>query len=214
MGHLVDFEFQSDLMGCLWRTPNVSYFHDRLQRRTFQSLIWKVRILLPVLWGRNGKKGWMSLDSCVCARGHATLFFGWGGSALKGACISQSRDYAIFSGLQTSRFLLVCWGRFPVAWNGEKNLRIWLLLKQLLSHFLLRRLPPPPLTNESCIFLPMRWCEFCWCSAFLALGLGFGALSSAESSFQLLKFVDFCLIFVCLFFYILAWSYCTNHART
>lgn len=143
-----------------------------------------------------------------------TLFFGWGGSALKGACISQSRDYAIFSGLQTSRFLLVCWGRFPVAWNGEKNLRIWLLLKQLLSHFLLRCLPPPPLTNESCIFLPMRWCEFCWCSAFLALGLGFGALSSAESSFQLLKFVDFCLIFVCLFFYILAWSYCTNHART
>ena len=115
----------------------------------------------------------------------------------KKECISQSRDYAIFSGLQTSRFLLVCWGRFPVAWNGEKNLRIWLLLKQLLSHFLLRCLPPPPLTNESCIFLPMRWCEFCWCSAFLALGLGFGALSSAESSFQLLKFVDFCLIFVC-----------------
>ena len=65
MGHLVDFEFQSDLMGCLWRIPNVSYFLESLQRRNFQSLIWKVRILLPVLWGRKGKKDWMSLDSRV-----------------------------------------------------------------------------------------------------------------------------------------------------
>ena len=65
MGHLLDFEFQSDLMGCLWRTPNASYSHESLQRRTFQSLIWKVRILLPMLWGRTGKKGWMSLDSRV-----------------------------------------------------------------------------------------------------------------------------------------------------
>ena len=144
MGHLVDFEFQSDLMGCLWRTPNASYFHESLQRRTFQSLIWKVRVLLPMLWGRNGKKGWMSLDSRVSVLVVTPHFFGRGGSALKGACISQSGDYAIFSGLQTSGFLLVCWGRFPVAWNGERNLRIWLLLKQLLSHFLLHRLPPPP----------------------------------------------------------------------
>lgn len=62
-GSLVDFEFPSELMGCLLSTPNVSYLGQILQRRAFQSVIWKVRILLPVLWGLNGKEGWMSLDS-------------------------------------------------------------------------------------------------------------------------------------------------------
>lgn len=56
-------EFQSDLMGYSLRTPDVSYLGWVLQRRTFQSLIWKVRIFLLLLWEMIGKENWKSLDS-------------------------------------------------------------------------------------------------------------------------------------------------------
>ena len=125
VGSLVDFEFQSELMGCLLRTPNVSYLGQILQRRAFQSLIWKVRILLPVLWGMNGKEGWMSLGSRF--RVHMVTPH----SSLGMVVLSSSGPVSLSLG--AILFSLECkppdfcqdvGRRFPVARTGKRNLRI------------------------------------------------------------------------------------------